>query len=61
MDLPNDLVAYLLQAAQANNSSVALELQRSIAANKYFDEREAEGAKVLLELKDGKFRKVTRR
>ncbi len=61
VDLPEELVTYLERAARANNSSMATELQRSIATNKYFDDHEAAGAKLLLETRDGKFLKVTRR
>lgn len=60
VNLPEELVEYLKNSAQRDHTNVTEKLKQAINTERYFDEQERKGTKILIE-NDGKVREVVRR
>lgn len=58
--LPKNLFDVLVELAKKRGVSANTVLQDAIAREKYFSEKEASGASILIEEKDKSLKKVTR-
>jgi hypothetical protein len=60
-DLPKELFDSLIQLAKERGVSPNTVVQEAIAREKYFSDKEAGGASILIEEKDKTFKKVFRK
>ena len=60
-DLSKDLFDTLIELAKQRGVSANTVLQDAIAREKYFSDKEASGASILIEEKDKTFKKVLRK
>jgi len=60
-DLSKDLFDALIELAKQRGVSANTVLQDAIAREKYFSDKEASGASILIEEKDKTFKKVLRK